>query len=104
MTIKEVVWNVSAATNNLYYTTQDDTRSNWNLDHGNPNSGGMKGLGFDIDALEEDPLFVDDNPSVGNDFSLQSNSPAIDAGVDLNPSIDYIDFLIKFNINLKTSR
>jgi hypothetical protein len=49
------------------------------------------GGGVDSMAVESDPLFV--NSSLG-DFHLRSNSPAINAGVDLSVYFDYFDISI----------
>jgi len=50
--------------------------------------------GHDANGMESDPLFTD---AAGNDFTLQSTSPAIDAGVDVGLVLDYTGNTVPFN-------
>lgn len=53
----------------------------------------FQSLGYDVHSFFADPLFVNLD---GNDFHLQSGSPAIDSGVDLGHSIDFDDNSVPF--------
>ena len=68
-----------------------NSASDYNCLYGTPNvgmytGGGVtfpqwKGLGFDVHSITNNPLFVN---ATNGDFHLQSNSPAIGAGVNLS--------------------
>ena len=106
----KVTDNLNALTvkNNLFYATSTrrtfnlatqsgtvaiDNNLHWRAD-GNPNLfyGGTgktwaqwKGLGYDTHGVNSDPILV--SPAAAN-FSLQSTSPAINAGTDVGLSMD----------------
>ncbi|MEX0774571.1 MAG: LamG-like jellyroll fold domain-containing protein [Phycisphaeraceae bacterium] len=59
--------------------------------HDNIVTGGTNTSGATIerDSLVDDPLFVSGTPAVDTDFKLLSNSPAVDAGLDVDLDEDY---------------
>ena len=71
-------------TNNLWYST--NSNHTWVI-NGNSTStfSTWQGWGYDINGFYSNPLF---NNSAGSDYSLQSGSPAINAGTNVGLTTD----------------
>jgi len=73
---------------NCYYFTSG-TMADWNGTGYAALSNWQTGLTQDLESIDTDPLFINDNPSSDYDFHLQSTSPCIDTGVNVGLTRDF---------------